>query len=289
VTRGAGATANPTAAEIIKEYLALPFPEKTTFGDGRLERLAILERLSRAADVLPMIRSVWPTIANPGKQAELAETIGRHLQTSAGAAMLTEQLKDPSEKVRSEAVRSLRLLARRVDRSGGQRIQRGPEHPPIVEGLVPALITAANDAAEQVRVGALYALADTLDSRSAQEIRKHLDDASREVRLHAACFLTEFQDPSGVPELTRGLERLRNSDPKKDFRFYFEAESILAGLERITSKSFGEIPMNPGLFSLTTGARNAEAQYAKLVGDWWAFISSTQGKALLQKFARQAG
>ena len=69
----------------------------------------------------------------------------------------------------------------RVDRSGGQRNQHGLEHPPKVEGLVPSLISAANDSSEGIRVHALFALADTRDDQATRAIRKHLDDPSAKV------------------------------------------------------------------------------------------------------------
>ena len=53
---------------------------------------------------------------------------------------LVKQLGDADAKSRQEAVTKLRLLARRVDRIGGQRVQRGDEFEPKVKGLVPHLI-----------------------------------------------------------------------------------------------------------------------------------------------------
>src|ERR1051326_8245459 len=79
------------------------------------------------------------------------------------AAMFVKQLDNPDEKVRGEAVGQLRLLARRVDRSGGARVQRGDEFEPKVPGLAPPLVKVAHDDSEIVRYAAAYALADTLD------------------------------------------------------------------------------------------------------------------------------
>jgi len=176
----------------------------------------------------------------------------------------------------------LRLMARRTDRTGGSRIVRGSDHPPKVEGLVPALISAANDPSAKVRVNAMYALADARAPQATEALRKHLHDPSREVRLAAACFLTEFGDASGLPEMTHALERLQTTDPEQDSRYYSEAEMILASLQRITGKSLGEIPMNPGLSSNIQETGVLRERYRTLVSAWSEFLSSEEGKRLLQ-------
>jgi len=267
--------------EIIDCYLALPHPERDTV-EARQARLEVLARLSRASDALTVIRGAWPTIKDSRQRAELAEMMGRQIQTPASAAMLTEWLKDPAEDVRWQAVHGLRLMARRTDRVGGKRTVQRSDHPAKVEGLAPALISAANDPSEKVRVNAMYALADARDPQATQELRKHLRDPSREVRLHAACFLTEFQDTSGLPELSQALGRLQTSDPEQDIRYYSEAEMLSASLERITGKTWGEIPMNPGLSSNTQEIEALRDRYRKLVAAWSEFLSSDEGKALLR-------
>src|SRR5688500_5273278 len=78
-------------------------------------------------------------------------------------AKLVKSLDDADEAVRREAIHELRLLARRVEITGGTRTRRGGEFEPKVKGLVPVLIRAATDKAEANRVFALYALADTLE------------------------------------------------------------------------------------------------------------------------------
>src|SRR5262245_32817099 len=88
------------------------------------------------------------------------------------AALYIKQLDDPDEKVRGEAIRQLRPLARRVDRSGGARVQRGDEFEPKVPGLVPSLVKATHDDSESVRRAAAYALADTLDPGATSALRE---------------------------------------------------------------------------------------------------------------------
>ena len=121
------------------------------------------------------------------------------------AAALTKQLDSADEKVRDDAVSKLRLLARRVDRFGGQREQRGEVFEPKVPGLLPLFIKAAHDKAEYVRFAATYALADTLDPAALPTLREMLNDPSRKVRVSAACLLTEFHDASGLPELKKAV------------------------------------------------------------------------------------
>ena len=280
-TWAAEAAEDSETREIMGLYLALPYPERETV-EARQARLEVLARLSRASDALAVIRGAWPAVKDSRQRAELAEIVGRQTQTPAAAAMLTEWLKDPAEDVRWQAVHGLRLMARRTDRTGGSRIVRGSDHPPKVEGLVPALISAANDPSEKVRLNAMYALADTRAPQATEVLRKHLQDPSREVRLAAACFLTEFGDASGLPEMTQALERLQTADPEQDSRYYSEAEMILASLQRITGKSLGEIPMNPGLSSNIQETGVLRERYRTLVSAWSEFLSSEEGKRLLQ-------
>jgi HEAT repeat protein len=195
------------------------------------------------------------------------------------AAALVKQLRDPDEKVRGEAIVQLRLLARRVDVSGGQRLRRGKEFEPQVKGLVPALIEAAGDAAEANRVTALYALADTLEPAAHQALRDRLKDQSEAVRFQAACLLTEFQDASGLPEMKKALKRLRETD--NDVRL-FDVERLLASFQRITGKSFGPIPGNPVIMSDSRAAAAARDRYRELLETWSAWWDWTPGASKAQ-------
>ncbi len=265
------------AQSVLDRYLAMPQPG-TPAPDARLARLEVLDQLGREADALAVIRRAWPGLKDPRQRVELTEMVGRRIQTREGATMLTEWLKDPSENVRWQAVHGLRLLARRTDRIGGQRTVRGPDQPPKVAGLVPALITAANDSSDKVRVNAMYALADTRDPQATAELKKHLRDPSAEVRLRAACLLTEFQDAAGLPELIGALERLKTAKPETDVPRYFEAEMLLASLERITRRTEGEIPMNPDLSSDTREAEALRARYETLIRAWSDYLGSPEGR-----------
>jgi hypothetical protein len=285
-TSAAEADPGSRAKAILDLYLAAPHLKEDTMGAARQLRLAVLDQLSRTSNALPVIRSALPAIPDSRQRAELAEIVGRNIQNSAGASLLTELLKDPAPEVRWQAVHGLRLLASRADRSGIKRIVVGPDHPPIVEGLVPALISAAEDPSEWVRVSALFALADARDPQATQEIRRGLKDPSREVRIHAACLLTEFEDASGLREMIQLLERLSRSYPGTDIRNYFEAEMLLASLERITGKSLGEIPLNPLLSSTISFDDPLRKEYRRLLDAWWKFFSSEEGKQLAQKLRR---
>jgi len=259
------------SAELMKQYLGMKLtPDRTA-------RLAILDQLGKASDALDVIQKTWSTITDPKQRAEVAETVGRHIQTPAGAAVLTKWLKDPDATVRWNALPGLRAMASRTDRIGLTRIQRGPDKPSKVAGLVPALIKAANDSVARVRVGALFALADTREPQAVQEIHKHLNDANAEVRLHAACFLTEYQDASGLAEMLRVLERLRVPEPN-----YYEAYMLWASLERITGRSMGEIPMIPALSS-SHDTSLLRAGYKNGLDAWHTFFESAEGKQLIQK------
>lgn len=182
---------------------------------------------------------------------------------------LIDRLNEPSAEARSAAITELRLLARRVDASGAKRVRHGEPAEPKVKGLVPYLIRASKDEAEWNRILALHALADTLDPAATDAIRNALKDKSALVRLNAACLLTEFQDAAGLPEMKAALARIRKNQEDAG---PFGAEQLLASFERITGKSFGEIPMNPILLSNTRAIAATEERYKELLdawAEWW--------------------
>jgi RNA polymerase sigma factor (sigma-70 family) len=183
-------------------------------------------------------------------------------------ARLVKSLDDPDDAVRGRAIHELRLLARRADITGARRTRRGSEFEAKVKGLVPVLIRAAADKADTNRVAALYALADTLDPEAVAAIRARVKDDNEAVRFNAACLLTEFQDASGLPELKKALKRLREQPGRTDS---FDTERLLASFERITGKSFGEIPMNPLITSDSRAAAAATQRYRELLDTWAAW------------------
>ena len=271
--------ADDPAAAIIQRYLKLPWPAEDRQGEARQNRLRTLDELQStpAAAVLEISR-VLPTVKDARQRAELVDELG-HIQTRESAAKMGELLDDPDAQVRLAAIFSLRMMARRVDRSGGQRTQRGGEFAPKVDGLVPYLVKAANDPVEQNRVTALFALADTLDPAAIAEIRHRLTDESQEVRFQAACFLTEFQDASGLGELKKKLEQLRSSRGPSatadgNYSRMTAAERLLASFERLTGKSFGPVPMDPMLSSDSHVAEASARRYEELLdawAAWWAW------------------
>src|SRR5437773_11346348 len=131
-----------------------------------VSRIAFVLAASTFAVLCGSTRAQEPPAPPP--QAELPEPV----------ANLVRALDDPGEKTRSEAVQKLRLLARKVDRMGPSRLQRGEEFAPKVAGLVPHLVRAAADKAEEVRVLALFALADTLDPAAVKTLRERVKDPS---------------------------------------------------------------------------------------------------------------
>jgi HEAT repeat protein len=144
-----------------------------------------------------------------------------------------------------------------------------------VPGLVPHLVRAAGDEAEENRVLALYALADTLDPAAVAAVRSRLKDKSEAVRFQAACLLTEFKDASGLDEMKAALKRFR-ADPKAAGPF--DVERLLASLQRLTGKSFGPIPANPLLASDTRVIAASEARYRELLDTWAAWWDWEPGR-----------
>jgi len=266
------------AERIIAEYLAMPQPEEDRLGEAYQARWKVLVQLKAVPDeAVSAVRRILADVKNPRQRQELAASVADQIHTKEAAVLLRDLLKDGDAKVRGKAIHGLRTMSRRTDRSGGKRVQRGEEFAPKVEGLVPCLIEAADDKAEQNRVSALYALANARDPAAVAELRRRLQDPSDRVRLYAACFLTEFQDASGLPEIRAALQRLCKQKPQSNLHYYWEAEILLASLERITGKSFGEIPMLPELCS--DGRKGAEyvQRYGELLrtwAQWWAWEPS---------------
>ena len=243
-----------------------------------------------------------PEVKAKRQRIEIADLLGTKLQTKKSAEILCGMLKDPNEDVRGDVIHSLRMLARRTDRTGPSRKQSIPdtrtseekekaarqgisytnrqmilpkdeklqgsvEFEPKVAGLVPYLISVANDPAERNRINVLYALADSRDSLAVAELRNALKDPSEKVRLYAACFLTEYQDATGLFEMQRALGRLC-TEPDDELDYYRQAEMLLASYERITGKSFGQIPMNPSLLSDGRRMEQIRKTYKALLNNW---------------------
>ena len=266
------------AERIIAEYLAMPQPEEDRLGEAYQARWKVLVQLKAVPDeAVSAVRRILADGKNPRQRQELAACVADQIHTKEAAVLLHDLLKDGDAQVRGKAIHGLRMMARRTDRSGGKRVQRGEEFAPKVEGLVPWLIEAADDKAEQNRVGALYALANARDPAAVAELRRRLQDPSDRVRLYAACFLTEFQDASGLPEIRAALQRLCKQKPQSNLHYYWEAEILLASLERITGKSFGEIPMLPELCSDSRKSAEYVQRYGELLrtwSQWWAWEPS---------------
>jgi len=314
-------SSEPNAAQIVADYLKMPYPEDDRLGEARSQRLSTLSALQdMPVEAVEAIEKALPQVKDPRQRVELAEVLGRRVATRKSATILCGLLKDPDDKVRWQAIHSLRLLARRTDRTGGQRIQREPdatpreekeraarqairegrspgavrtvepkdertepwvEFTPKVEGLVPCLVAAADDEAQSNRICALYALADTRDPMAVSELRRRLKDPSEKVRFYAACFLTEYQDASGLTEMLAALKRLCRTDPaadpEYDFEYYSQAERLLASFERITGRSFGRVPMNPSLSSSHPQIVELQKRYNTLLdawAQWWAWEPS---------------
>ncbi len=270
------------ATRIIQRYLKMAHPKDASFNEARIARLKVLAELkAMPKKVVSAIGRTLPEVKNPRQRYELASMLGDHFHTDKSAALLCELLKDSDEKVRRQAIHGLRMMAKRTNRSGGKRIQRGADFAPKVEGLVPYLISAASDKAESNRISALYALADTRDLSAVLELRNRLKDTSKKVRLYAACFLTEYQDAAGLPEMREALARLRRIDSADNLDYYWQVEMLLASFERVTGKSFGQIPLNPDLCSDTRQIQNIEKRYNTLLdtwAEWWAWEPKDERK-----------
>jgi hypothetical protein len=258
-----------TAAKIIAEYLGHVHPPIDRIGKARSKRLRTLERLnSHPKTAVVAVANALPK-ASPAQRAELAETL-RHFPSDESAKILVKLLDDSDAHVRRNAVHTLRLFSRRVDRSGFVRKQRGEEREPLVAGLVPHLIKASADSDATVRMSAIYALADAKSDEAVRRLRACLMDPDAKNQLKAACFLTEFGDHTGADIIKASLPRLR--DPENGLRF-LDAGMVIASLERITKKSFGPIPAPPEIFSNSEQAEAAKRQFEELLAKWDEFIN----------------
>lgn len=273
--------------DIIRDYLSMPHPEAGESDDTHQDRWQVLVKLAATPEAsVEAVERILPDV-NPPQRYELVTLLGDHIHTQSSARILCGLLDDPDERIRRSVVMGLRRMAARLDRTGPERRivsdrQNGTrwiepleesdielyEHEPKVQGLVPFLVKAAGDPSEDVRIAALYALADTREPEAVAALRVRLDDSSDRVRFHAAAFLTEYRDASGLPELKKALARLSNADPANDFRYYSDVALTIGSFERITGKSFGTIPLNPMLLSSHETMQASVDQYHRLIRAW---------------------
>lgn len=278
-----------SARSILERYFAMPFPAGASKTDSynspavaewtkaRVARITVLAELKYIPHgAVLAAEEVLFDRATPEQRYEIVSALGDYIHTVECAQLLYRVLKDvrePESKdkleelVRSSAALGLRRMASRTTRSGGQRVQMGPDHEPMVQGIVPLLIFAASDKSEDVRLSALYGLADSRDPAAVAELRRCLKDPSWKVRLFAACFLTEYEDASGLAEMCKAASQPPETGPT-DFASYVNVELVLASFERITGKSFGKIPMNPLISSDIDRAANASKRYTELLHEW---------------------
>jgi len=292
-----------------RRYLETPHPKGPSKTDAydpvvsaringaRQARLFILAELKAfPKETVRAARGVLFEQASPKQRREIVGMLGHYIHTRDCAELLHDVIQNVRERkdehgalyeelVRCSAAHGLRMMGRRTNRSGGKRIRRGPDFEPKVRGLVPFMISAANDPVERVRVSALYALAGSREPAAVAELRNRLKDPSEKVRLYAACFLTEYQDAAGLSEMRKALGRLMKTEKielEDDFSHYASIEMLLASFERITGKSFGEIPLNPTLSSISP--YYGKERYEELLDTWhawWTWQPDGQGSTSL--------
>lgn len=304
------ATDVSAARKVLDRYLALPHlkgpsgseaydrrkvDEANAMYQNRKAVLAELETMPREA--VTAAGDALFKEADSEQRHEIASFLGDKIRTRACADLLFRLVQDVrhprgetavfyEELVRSSAVLGIRKMARRTNASSPRRIATSSGFPPEVPGLVPYLIAVVNDEAEGVRIAALFGLADARDSRAKEVLIEKLKDTSPRVRLHAACFLTEYDDDSGLPEMKEAVRRSVKTLSAGGIRFhtldamyfYGDAEMLLASLERITRKSFGRIPINPSVASSKQHEEEWASQYEKLLQDWNAWADAADAK-----------
>ena len=265
------------ARGILTRYLAIPHPVSEW---NKAERIAVLAELKRAPHAsVTAAEEVLFDRATAEQRYEIVSALAEYFHTDECARLLYRVLKDireaegehdREELVHSSAVHGLRMMARRTNRSGGKRVSEGPDFEPQVRGILPYLIFATNDKSERVRISALYGLADSRDPAAVPELKRSLSDSSWRVRLFAACFLTEYQDASGLAEMCKAPSQLQTkpADVNESFMYWVENELTLASFERIAGKSIGEIPMNPVLSSYSEAEEIAFRKYQELLQSW---------------------
>jgi HEAT repeat protein len=258
------------AQKIIEEYLELPHFK--LYDENRLQRLQILDKLkAMPEEAVYEISLTLPKIENSVQRVELIEVLGQ-IPTPESGKILIFLLDDPEVEIRRQAIQSLRLLSSRINRAGVVDVSKGPDFLPKVEGLVPYLIETANDEDVSNRILALFALADTRDSKALAELNNRLSDPNERVRFTAVCLLTEFNNASGLPELKKKLLKLRETSPDEEITYYADAEHLIVSFQRITGESLGKIPPIPNLLSSIKGQEESKKNYDKLLkawDEWW--------------------
>jgi len=177
------------ASRILDRYLAMPLTP-----NGRGARLEVLDELkSIPAKELPVVEKTLSGLTNSEQRYEIMIELESIAQDSEGAQLLHRVLLDVREpqdeesaayekSLRSLAASGLGFMAASTFRAGGQRHQYKPDSAPKVQGLLPYLIMAANDKAKEVRISAMYGLADSRNSLAVAELKNRLKDEDWEVR-----------------------------------------------------------------------------------------------------------
>ena len=137
-------------------------------------------------------------------------------------------------------------------------------------------MSATDDKAVRVRLTALTSLADCRDPRAVPALRACLKDTNAEVRRYAAWYLTEYHDATGLPEMRAVLSRLKDARIGTEL---YALEMLFASFERITGKSFGEIPTLDCFWEATEVRRYRELHDAWAAWwDWQPVQSTKQGQ-----------
>jgi len=122
----------------------------------------------------------------------------------------------------------------------------------------------------------LTGLADCRDPRAVPALRACLKDTNAEVRRYAACYLTEYHDATGLPEMRAVLSRLKDARIGTEL---YALEMLFTSFERITGKSFGEIPTLDCSWEATEIRRYRELHDAWAAWwDWQPVQSTKQGQ-----------
>ncbi len=279
--------------EIVDRYLAAPWAKgvarswpgyETANDEAKQARLAILTELeAMPEEAVPAVERVVFGQATSLQRLELVRVL-LHIHTRKCAELLhrvAEDVREPDgendalceDVVRQTAVRGLGRMAKRTDRTSHQRIPRRPEFSAKVPGLVPYLISATDDKAVRVRLTALIGLADCRDPRAVPALRACLKDTNTEVRRYAACYLTEYHDATGLPEMRAALSRLKDARIGTE---HYALEMLFASFERITGKSFGEIPTLDCVWEASEIRRYRELHDAWAAWWDWQPVQSTK-------------
>lgn len=253
-------------AEVMVTYLvSMPGSADDPQGKMNRHRQQLIRDISSLGE--PAIKPLSDALLKPLtplQQRELTQALGG-IKTPAATKALMPLLQSKGDGTRAQAVQGL------IGRMSMKLAEVGSDD--VVMALIEHAAVEPDASARGYICKSMSRLVKpVLDGRpgtakqleaAAEMLRERLkNDASADVRLAAACVLTEFGDHSGFGELKKAALALQASG---DTASLWGMENLVPALERASGQTFGAVPMNPMLSSSTITSAKLQADRRALI------------------------